>query len=168
MDTYFQTSSFACNHHKCKKSKLRIYNTVEGLNEHLRKSHLLTNCNQCGKFFNRKNLKKHTEKHHGGSVVCQFCLRPFGKQRRLLRRHYKYCNKAQIKELYNNQKARLDLNTCFAEFYKKKELQHFSKVKKEKKVKQGTIPKRHIQVPVPIKYRHRSISARPNIIGFFE
>ena len=163
-------ASFICNHDKCKKNKAKIYKRVEDLNQHLRKSHLLVECNQCNdsKFFTHKNLKKHTEKIHCGSVICHFCLQPFGKQRRLLRRHYKYCSKARKQELYDGQKSRQDLDTCFTEFFKKKAQQHFSKANKDKKVRLKSIPKRKIPVPVPIKFRHRSINCKPNIIKFFE
>ena len=160
--------SFVCNHKKCQKSS-KNYKKVEDLHQHLTKVHLLVKCYQCNddKFYNRKNLKKHTGKIHHDSVICQFCRKPFGKQRRLLRRHYKYCSIAKM-DVVGNKKTRHDLDVCFAEFFKQKEEQHFSKANKDKELSLGSIPKRKISVDVPIKFRHRSINCRPNIIKFFE
>ena len=159
---------YLCNHEKCQKQTNKHYKTVEALNQHLTKDHLLAKCNQCNKFYTRKHLKKHTKEFHGGSISCPFCKKPFGSQRRLLRRHYKYCSKAKVEDLSNAMKSRHDIDACFTDFYKQKSEQHFSKPNINKKIKSGSIPKHKIPIPTPIKFRNRSINKRSPLIKFFE
>ena len=167
----FRMVSFVCNHEKCQKEPPTTFKSVESLHQHLTRSHLLIQCNQCenGLFYTRENLKTHAKKIHRGLLVCKFCHRPFGTKQRLLRRHYKFCSKESKQKLYVGQKSRQDLDTCFSEFYKKKEEQHSTtKANNDKKLRVTAIPKKKIPVPIPIKFRNRSINHKPTVLKFFD
>ena len=110
----------------------------------------------------------HTKDIHGEVLVCQYCQKPFRKQR-FLKRHYKYCSQESKQELEEEKKSREDLDVCFWRFFKKKEKQTITKGYEDNKLSLGSrIPKRRIHVPTPPKYRNRSINKTAKPIQFFE